>query len=83
MEAPNKTQSTQATPEAHTTEVLNYRNTQDERYDEIIDHMSRCCLCGDELKFHYETDYVLRTVREEAHCHSCGIRNKKESHSIQ
>ena len=56
---------------------------QTARYSEIIEHMSRCCLCGNELKYHHETDYVMRTVREEAHCQSCGIRTRKESHSLQ
>lgn len=53
------------------------------RYDEIIEHMSTCCLCGGELDYHHETDYLLLTVREEAHCHSCGIRTKREAHTIQ
>ena len=62
---------------------LNYKACGNERYDEILEHMTRCCLCGSELSFHHETDYIMLTVREEAHCNSCGIRNKKEAHTIQ
>ena len=53
------------------------------RYEEIIEHLNTCCLCGSPLNFHHETDYIHLTVREEAHCHSCGIRTKTESYTIQ
>lgn len=66
-------------------ETLNAQPAEqdNERYQEIIEHMNLCCLCGNELTYKHETDYVMLTVREEAHCHSCGIRTRKDSFTIQ
>lgn len=56
---------------------------KNDRHEQIIEHLTRCCLCGNELKYHHETDYIMLTVREEAHCQSCGVRMRKESYTIQ
>ncbi len=53
-------------------------------YKELfLDDQNHCPLCGDELIFTHVTQFLENTVSEEAHCESCKIRVKNNSHSLQ
>lgn len=49
----------------------------------MIEDQSSCSLCGTELKFQHQVDYMTFTVQEEAHCPSCRIQMRKQHHTLQ
>lgn len=58
-------------------------DTQSERYQEIKDHHNCCPLCSTALELKHKTNFVARTVVEEANCSSCQIRTRNETYSLQ
>jgi len=48
----------------------------------LSDHL-QCVLCGSDLAFKHVTDFVTRTVCEDARCPSCNIRNRQTQHGLQ
>ncbi len=51
--------------------------------EESIDDHLNCVLCGSSLHFKHKTDFVRQTVHEEAHCTSCGVRNRQSDYGLQ
>lgn len=49
----------------------------------LIEYYNNCSICGTELEFTHVTHFTHFEVEEEAHCPSCKIRMKKESHGLQ
>ncbi len=58
-------------------------NELDTRLEEIKEHFNSCCICGSELMFHHRADHIHQLIAEEAHCPSCGIKNKETHHILQ
>ncbi len=56
--------------------------TQDWMDEYLSDHFN-CVLCGSTMTFKHKTDFVAQTVNEEAHCHSCGVRNRQDLFTLQ
>jgi plasmid rolling circle replication initiator protein Rep len=50
---------------------------------ETVNEHFHCVLCGDELNFQHQTDFVQQTVSEDAHCPSCNVRNRQNSYTLQ
>ena len=46
------------------------------------DHLL-CVLCGSEMVFKHKTDFLRNTVCEDAHCSSCGVRNRQSNYTLQ
>ncbi len=62
---------------------LNEENNQF-TYSEIgVDDYLKCALCGQELKFSHQIDYLTLSVKEEAHCACCKVRMKTRDYTIQ
>ncbi len=57
--------------------------TRKQWLEESIEDHNHCVLCGTALTFKHKTDFVAQTVHEEAHCGSCGIRNRQSDYSLQ
>jgi hypothetical protein len=51
--------------------------------EESVDDHLQCVLCGTQLTFKHKTDFLANTVHEEAHCASCGVRNRQSTYSLQ
>jgi len=49
----------------------------------FLDDYTFCPLCGDELLYTHVTQFIQHEVNEEAHCHSCKIRVKQNTHGLQ
>ena len=54
-----------------------------QEHEIILDDENNCCLCGSDLKFAHNVDYLTLTIKEEAHCPSCNIQMKSREHKIQ
>lgn len=52
------------------------------RHEDFVDSENNCCLCGSDLAFEHETDLLTLTVREEAHCPTCGVQLKEKEHIL-
>jgi len=52
-------------------------------HEVILDDENNCCLCGSNLKFKHEVDYLTLSIKEDAHCPSCNIQMKSRSHTLQ
>lgn len=57
-------------------------STEEEREMTIEGH-NTCCLCGSDLKFQHQIDYMTLVVKEEAHCPSCRIQMRQRDHTLQ
>ena len=75
---------------SHVTEVENspvtaicYPESKADYRQQIIESYNNCCLCGSELTFTHVADFRFNTVKEEAYCDMCGIRNKLQDHILQ
>lgn len=53
------------------------------KYEIVLDDENNCCLCGSNLKFNHQVDYLTLTIKEEAHCPSCNIQMKSREHVLQ
>ena len=51
--------------------------------EETLDEHFHCVLCGGELEFTHKTCFITQKVSENAHCPSCGVRNRQSDHSLQ
>ena len=51
--------------------------------EESIDDHLQCVLCGTHLNFTHKADFIAGTVHEEAHCASCGVRNRQSDYILQ
>lgn len=51
--------------------------------EESIDDHLNCVLCGGHLEFAHKTDFISGVVTEDAHCPTCGVRNRQSAHSLQ
>ncbi len=47
------------------------------------DDYLKCALCGQELKFTHQIDYLNLSVKEEAHCACCKVKLKSRDYTIQ
>ena len=50
---------------------------------QIITEYNSCVLCGSNLEFTHVTNFIKNEVCEVAHCQSCDIQNKNETHELQ
>lgn len=57
--------------------------SQNQEHEIILIDENTCCLCGTELKFEHKVDYMILSVKEEAHCPSCHIKMKSKEFSLQ
>ena len=49
----------------------------------IITEYNSCILCGNQLEFTHNTNFIKNEVCEVAHCETCDIQNKNETHCLQ
>ncbi len=49
----------------------------------FLDEEENCILCGEKLMFVHISNFIHNLIEEEASCTSCGIKNKKQQHSLQ
>lgn len=59
-----------------------YMSTKEE-HEMILDDENNCCLCGSNLKFSHNVDYLTLMIKEDAHCPSCKIQMKSKEHKLQ
>ena len=53
-------------------------------YKELfIDDQNNCPLCGSELTQTHVTHFIELKVQAEAHCESCKVQVRKETHTLQ
>ena len=64
--------------EIEETENIDLTPTQ----EEFVDNETSCCLCGTELTFHHEVDWLTQKVKEKAQCPSCGVQTKEKEHQL-
>ena len=57
-------------------------NAKDWVRETVADYL-HCVLCGGTLHFHHKTDFIEQVVAEEAHCPSCRVRTKQNTHRLQ
>ncbi|MCC7405635.1 MAG: hypothetical protein IT288_14645 [Bdellovibrionales bacterium] len=49
----------------------------------FLEDYHHCCLCGSELIFTHNTNFLTLEVKEEAFCSACNIRTKQDQHRLQ
>lgn len=54
----------------------------DSHREQFLDDYHHCCLCGSELVFTHNTNFIALDVKEEAFCPSCNIRTKQNDHRL-
>jgi hypothetical protein len=57
--------------------------TKTEWMQEVLADHLQCVLCGSDLVFKHQTDFIAQTVTENAHCPSCQVRNRQSAHRLQ
>ncbi len=57
--------------------------SENSEHEIVLDDENNCCLCGSNLQFKHEVDYLTLTIKEDAHCPSCNIQMKSRSHTLQ
>ena len=50
--------------------------------EEFLEAYHNCCLCGSELVFTHNTNFITLEVKEEAFCTACNIRTKQDDHRL-
>ena len=59
-------------------------NSNEYTFSEICsDDYLKCALCGQDLKFSHQIDYLVLKVKEEAQCTCCNIKLKVRDYRIQ
>ncbi len=43
----------------------------------------KCALCGQDLQFTHQTDYLSLSVKEDARCACCNVKLKSRSYILQ
>lgn len=56
--------------------------SEKEEHQFILDDHNTCCLCGTQLEFKHEVDFLNLKVRENATCPSCKIDLKPKEHTL-
>ncbi|MCB0355828.1 MAG: hypothetical protein KDD40_02415 [Bdellovibrionales bacterium] len=51
--------------------------------EQFLEEYFHCILCGTELEYAHETDFIYQTVEEKAHCPHCKIESKNIAHKLQ
>lgn len=51
--------------------------------EQYLEEYKNCLLCGTELVYHHNTDFIYQTVEEQALCPHCKIPTKKHEHKLQ
>ncbi|MCB0392093.1 MAG: hypothetical protein KDD58_12430 [Bdellovibrionales bacterium] len=51
--------------------------------EQYLEEYFQCILCGTELVYTHDTDFIYQTVEEKAHCPHCKIESKNHSHKLQ
>ncbi|MEQ1664683.1 MAG: hypothetical protein ABL927_04835 [Bdellovibrionales bacterium] len=51
--------------------------------EEFLDDYHHCPLCGNELIYTHNTQFIHNFVTEEAQCPSCNVKVKNNQHSLQ
>lgn len=51
--------------------------------EQFLMEYNNCPLCGTELYYTHNTDFIYLDVKEEAHCPHCNIKTKTDSHRLQ
>ncbi|MEK7357653.1 MAG: hypothetical protein AAB250_14475 [Bdellovibrionota bacterium] len=52
-------------------------------HENVLDDENNCCLCGSQLDFKHNVDYLTLKIKEDAHCPSCQIQMKSREHTLQ
>ncbi len=63
--------------------VAEFRVTEITERDQYLDEYTNCILCGTELEYEHQTDFIYLTVDEQANCPHCHIQTKQKSHRLQ
>jgi len=64
-------------------DFLKAKDSEFEKYSEILSLMKNCSLCGTQLDFIYTVEYPGELIREEASCSHCEIRIRNKLFNIQ
>ena len=51
--------------------------------EQYLEEYNNCILCGSELEYSHDTDFIYQVVEEKAHCPHCKIESKNQSHKLQ
>lgn len=54
-----------------------------DRIEQTLEEYRNCVLCGTQLEFHVQTDFIQGKVTEESTCPECKIRKKSQSFQLQ
>lgn len=60
-------------------EPLNWK----ELFTNPIEEHTTCCLCGTELKFTHQVDYLNLEVTEDSFCPGCQVQMKRRNYILQ
>ena len=51
--------------------------------EDVIEALTTCCICGSQLVFQHQTDFLAHKVTEKGCCTQCGIRTKENEFILQ
>lgn len=54
-----------------------------QRHEEFLEDYCKCSLCGTDLSFYHQIDYVTLNVTENATCPSCMIQTRTRDYTLQ
>lgn len=64
-------------------ELLQQEASLEEIKEIQMQNLEQCNLCGTDLQYTHDIDYILQKVVEQPHCPGCGIKPKKNTHVLQ
>lgn len=62
---------------------INYfENIETKGHQEFVSAQNRCVLCNNPLELSHEPSEDKSTIKEEAHCPQCDLRNRRKVHAV-